>query len=214
MKLSLSLLPPLLVATASASSAFVLEGGDAHAAESPSDRARPAEALRVGVLGGVGFPRPLQIEGFARVHRFFGAGVEYGVAPAMTIDGVRGSLWSVAGDLRVFPLRGAFFVGVRAGMQHFDVSATIPMGPFGSMNGVLGVDTWFIEPRLGFLWVGPWGLSLGVDAGVQLPVATSESTNVPPWMMAAAPSGVTDSVNLLGRTALPTVDLLRVGVLF
>jgi hypothetical protein len=204
MKLSLALLPPVLIAT--------LATRGAHGAESPRAEEVQRETFRAGVLGGVGFPRPLGVEGFVRIERVLGAGFEYAAMPSATIYGVHANLWSLAGDLRVFPLSGAFFVGVRVGLQHFDASTSINMGVYGTAHGALALDTWFINPRLGFLWVSSAGFALGMDAGVQIPVSSSQSSNVPPAMASA--SGVNDVATIIGRTALPTVDLLKVGILF
>jgi hypothetical protein len=184
----------------------------ADARRDPDDTSREPEHLRVGALAGVGFPRPLTIEALAKIERTFGLGVEYGVLPTMNIGGVTTRFSALAADARVFPLRGAFFLGVRAGHQHLGTDATIAIPSYGSIAESITVDTWFINPRLGFLWTWEPGLSLGIEAGVQIPVSSSSSSTVPPGIAAA--DSITSVTNTLGRGVLPTVDLLRLGFLF
>jgi hypothetical protein len=164
--------------------------------------------VRVGVIGGIGFPRPLAIEGIAGISGYLALGVEYGTLPNLTVDGVSASLWSVAGDLRIFPFRGAFFLGLRAGRQHVGATTTIAMGPFGDAAEVLGLDSWFLNPRVGFLWTMRGGLTFGVEAGVQFPLSPSVSSSLP---LALYPSAQR-TIDALGSSVIPTVDLLRLGL--
>ncbi len=89
----------------------------------------PPDHLRLGAIAGVGFPRPLAVEALAVFERTAAVGLEYGVMPSVTIDGVKASLWSLAGDARVLPFRGAFFVGLRAGLQHLEGATRTPWRP-------------------------------------------------------------------------------------
>ena len=162
-----------------------------------------------GVLGGVGFPRPLAVEGVVTVDRLVLFGVEYSALPSTTISGVQTSLWALAGDARIFPFRNGFFVGLRAGKQHLGELASVSVGGVGSFSASQSADTIFVNPRMGFLWT--WhALALGIDAGVQVPVSSSSSSTLPPGV--SPPSGVVDLTHTLGQGVLPTVDLLRVGV--
>jgi hypothetical protein len=167
--------------------------------------------LRVGAIAGVGFPRPLAIEPMVVLGGWVAVGGEYGVMPAMTIYGVQASLWSLAADVRVFPFRGNFFVGIKAGHQHIDASTTVTVAPYGSAPEQLALDSFYVNPRIGFLWTSNAGLTLGVEAGVQIPVASSTDSSLP---LALAPSSVQNTIQALGGAVLPTVDLLRVGLLF
>jgi hypothetical protein len=163
---------------------------------------------RVGAIGGVGFPRPLAIEAMALVHDTAALGVEYGALPPTTIGGVQASLWSLAGDARVFPFRGAFFIGLRTGYQHLAAATTVVVGSIGAAPEELALDSWFFNPRLGFLWISQAGLAFGVEAGAQIPIHTAVSSTLP---LSLAPS-IRNTVDSLGGSVLPTVDLLRVGL--
>jgi len=174
-----------------------------------------AEHFRIGALGGVGLPRPLAIEGLVRLEGLVAVGAEYSLMPNLTIAGVDTSFWAVAGDVRVFPFKGAFFIGARVGRQHASGKTTLTGNIGGtqlSATESVGVDTTFVNPRIGFLWRFEPGIALGMDAGVQLPVASSTESTLPTTV--AQSEQVTNAVNLVGKSPLPTVDLLRVGFLF
>lgn len=170
---------------------------------------RSQPRTRIGVLGGVGFPRPIAVEGLADLGGVFAVGAEYGVLPAVTIDGVRTSLWSLAVDARVFPLRGPFFVALRAGRQHVGATTQVSIESLGSALEVLSLDAWFFNPRVGVLWTSRAGLAFGFDVGIQIPVGPSISSTLPLSLYPSAQR----TIDTLGKSVLPTVDLLRVGLL-
>src|SRR5262245_36743172 len=68
------------------------------------------DTVDIGVLGGIGFPRPLSIEPVIVLDRTVMFGAEYSFLPKTTVSSVDVRMWAVAADLRVFPFRGAFFV--------------------------------------------------------------------------------------------------------
>ncbi len=173
---------------------------------------RRIDHFRAGVLGGVGFPRPLELEGMVKIERFVGLGAEYSVLPTVTISGVETSFWAVAFDARIFPFKNGFYLGLKAGRQHLAADASVTVQRYGTFSGHARVDTTFLNPSLGFLWTWDSGITLGVDAGVQLPVASSSSNSLPRAIQAS--QEVTSIANSLGDTTLPTIDLLRVGFLF
>jgi len=176
---------------------------DRHAAESgPKD-------LRVGAVAGIGFPQPLAIEAMAVMDGIVAVGVEYGGLPTTTFSGVQTSLWALAADARLFPSRGPFFIGLRAGRQHVGASTTVTIPRLGSALEELSVDSWLLNPRVGFLWTSNAGLAFGMDAGAQIPLGSSVSSTLP---LSLEPSAqrIADA---LGNSVIPTVDLLRVGLL-
>src|SRR5256885_5690832 len=114
----------ILVAIALAAVAMDARAGDKNRptarsanAEADNGRTEGDDHLRVGALGGVGFPRPLMIEGVIGIERALAVGAEYGFMPQASIGDVDMTLWSLAGTARVFPLRGPFFLGLRGGHQ-------------------------------------------------------------------------------------------------
>jgi hypothetical protein len=182
------------------------------AAEHPAARSAEGEGrppLRIGALVGAGFPRPLAVEGTVKLGDLLLVGAEYAVLPTVTIASVRTTFWSLAADARVFPLRGAFFVGVRAGRQVANASTNLAIAPYGSSYEMVGLDSWFVNPRVGFLWTMASGFTVGFEAGVQIPVASTTSS-VLSLSLEPDAQRVLDSI---GKAVLPTVDLIRIGLL-
>jgi hypothetical protein len=169
----------------------------------------PQEHVRVGAMGGVGFPRPLSFEALVRIERLFAFGAEYGALPQITIDKVDIRMWSLSGDARFFPMKGALFIGVRAGTQHITGSRTVTLPQFGASNQSLSLDGWFINPRLGMLWVTRGGVAIGIEAGIQIPVNPVVSSTLP---LDVVP-GVKTAAGTIANSILPTLDLFRVGLL-
>ena len=180
----------------------------ADVAPAPVDSASLGPA-RIGLLAGVGFPHPIAVEGLARLGGFVAVGADYGVLPSITIAGVDMTLWSLGIDVRAFPLRGPFFVGLRAGRQHVGALTRVSIESLGSAPETLSLDSWFLNPRLGFLWTSQAGLAFGVDAGLQIPLGASVSSTLPLSLNPTAQR----TIDTLGKSVLPTVDLLRVGFL-
>jgi hypothetical protein len=165
-------------------------------------------SVHVGVLGGIGFPRPLAIEGVLTFDHLILLGAEYSALPTMSFSGVDTSMWALAADARVFPFRNGFFLGLRAGKQHLGETASLSVSGM-STSASNTADTAFLNPRVGFLW--NWhALALGIDAGVQIPVLTTTASTLPSGV--SPPSGAADLTHTLSQSVIPTVDLLRIGV--
>jgi hypothetical protein len=182
--------------------------------EGPSREGGP---LRVAALGGISFPRPFVLEGLVGVERTFAMGAEYSFLPQSTIGGVDMTFWALTADARLFPFGGPFFIGLRGGHQHLSGSLTSSLGPIGTVTGTMSVDTWIVNPRVGLLWMWNSWLAVGVEAGVQIPLSSDTSTSLPANLpsdprvtnVVDRLSRVTDA---LGASTLPTLDLLRLGL--
>lgn len=191
------------------------------AKDAPGDQARTKENpenLRFGPLVGIGFPRPISIEAMVKIQRFVAIGVEYGFLPKLSVSGIQASFKGVAADLRLFPFKNAFFVGIRGGRQWLDASATLDLSGVGIRES-LAASTWFINPRIGVLHTFSSGLTVGIDAGVQLPVSPSYERSGPATTAGLAQNTDTDRTlrqvsNAFGTGVTPTIDLLKVGFLF
>lgn len=177
----------------------MLLSSSALASDPDTAKRKPKEsALSIGALAGVGFPRPLSVEAMIVLGRGVGLGAEYSILPPITISGIHASASAIAGDFRVFPLRGAFFIGVRGGLQRLD----------GGMAGEsLLAETWFLNPRMGFMWTWRPGLAIGMEAGIQLPIGSRTQ------MPAIATEEIAALTKTLATSAIPTVDLLRIGLM-
>jgi hypothetical protein len=165
----------------------------------------------IGVLVSTGFPRPLAIEALLKFEQTLALGAEYSVFPTTSISGVKARSWALAADARVFPLRGPFFFGLRAGRQHLsgDASATIPGR--GTVSESMQVDTTFLNPRMGLLWTWKPGVTLGVNMGVQIPMSSSTTSTLPAGTSASQQAA--SIADTLGNSTIPTIDLLQLGVL-
>lgn len=185
------------------------------------ERREPAavEHFRIGPLLGLGFPRPLALEGFAKFERLVGVGFEYSLLPRTSVMDVEAGFNALALDLRMFPFRGAFFIGARTGRQWLDAHATLPAGRLGSITESMEASTWFVNPRAGLLYTFRNGITLGIDAGVQLPISPSYARSGPATAAGLAQQLEIDGTlvavaNALGNRTTPTIDLFRLGFLF
>ena len=187
---------------------------------STAGNALAPEHVKVGVLVGVGFPRPLSVEGVLKVERSLALGLEYSGLPQVTVSNVQIGAWALAGSARVFPFRGPFFFGLRAGRQHLMADASVSAYGYSVPVG-LSVDTTFLNPQIGFMWLWSSGLTLAVDAGLQIPLSSQSSsslqTTVPTLaqpFVSSAQQSAENVAKAVGQTTLPTVDLIRVGFFF
>jgi hypothetical protein len=199
---SLQLMSPSL----GTSSAPPEEKGE-EASPTASDALGP---VRFGAIGGVGFPRPLSVEGLVEIDRRLALGLEYGALPRISISSVDATMNALDLDVRFFPLRSPFFLGAAVGRQQVDLSASATVPTVGVLSEQVSAETWFITPRVGVLWTASWGLTLGADAGVQIPVSATV-TSSDPSLLALSPSA-SDAARWLGKGVLPSVNLLRLGL--
>ena len=132
------------------------------------------------------------VELFVRLYDRFAVGFSYSDLPNF----VAGPLLSAAGansdtmtarlddfsafeaDLRFMPFRSAFFVGSSFGRQALKgaVTESTVVGP---QTATVDATTWYVTPRAGWLWTFERGFLLGVDLGVQLKLAGSDTVTVP-----------------------------------
>jgi hypothetical protein len=186
--------------------------------DEPEPGRSPRDDFQVGPLVGIGFPRPLALGGIVKVQRLVSLGVEYSFLPETTISDVNTSFWAIAGDMRLFPFRNFFFVGLRAGRQHLAADTVIVYGEQ-RYAVAAAVKTVFINPRLGLLFTWSSGITLGLDAGLQIPVSARESGALAAADAYTVPQGmeiiqeVRSVADYLGHSTIPTFDLLRVGLL-
>lgn len=180
----------------------------------PSDLggADQKEHLRVGVIGGIAFPRPLAVEAMIKLERAVSLGLEYSSLPTTRVGDVQFGWHAIALDARVFPLRSPFFLGARIARQHLDGLASVTAGAYGTYSGAIATDTWYVEPRIGLLWTSKIGITVGMDAGLEVPLGHTSSAVLPPQV--ELPSAVARVQSLFGASVLPTVTLLSLGALF
>ena len=175
--------------------------------------------FRVGVnLGVVSIPRLINVEGYARLHPYFGVSGNWSTFPKFASDAILSwagaksdttdaslnnfDSWEVAA--RVYPMRGTFFIGVGAGQQVID--ATVSEKAAGTPIGIGGsarVESWVITPRIGWQWVWASGFAMGLDFGVQFVLSHTESVNIPPGTSADVEQDIRDIVHFGSTVPLP-----------
>ena len=171
-----------------------------------------SEPLTAGAFGGVGFPRPLAIEAMVKIDRLVGIGFEYSLLPNATIGGVDTRFYAACADVRLFPFRSGFFIGIAGGYQHVSAATTVTLpGGLGSLAENVTADTWLINPRIGYLSTWDSGFTLGIDAGVQIPLSATITNTIPSSL--AVSKSAEDAARFLGKAVIPTVDLLRIGMM-
>jgi hypothetical protein len=179
---------------------------DGHAEE---DSHRP---VRVGILVGPSLPTPANVEVLVKLFDIFGIGGSYGVLPhqlslaalsALSLRDTSVDAWSGDVDARVFPFRGAFFLGAALGEQRVAVAVAGNEG-----RSAVAVKTRYVTPRLG--WLGTWGpgFSVSFDLGAQLPLTTDVTVSgISPQ------SGILGTVSQYAHVPQPSMNL-KVGWVF
>lgn len=158
-------------------------------------RAQDAEhqLIHVGVMVGlVSLPRPVDGEVFVKIDDLVSVGLSYSDFPNFLASPLLDAVGANNGntqtrlddfsayeaDLRVYPFRGAFFVGSSIGHQSAKGAATVSTAA-GSRTGTADVQTIYATPRVGFLWAWSSGFLLGLDAGVQFKLSADKNVVVP-----------------------------------
>ncbi len=133
----------------------------------------PVRRTRLALLASGGFPRILQAEASLRFADVIALGFEWSYLPDVTLADVRFHMMSYQGTLRWSPWRGAFHLGVGGGVQSYVSSS-------GTTNTRARIDVTqpIVSPHLGWHWVLASGLTLGVDLGLQIVLASDPKASL------------------------------------
>lgn len=169
-------------------------------------------ALRLGALAGVGAPSIFSGEGLAKIGDWVGLAGDYGASPSITMPigngGATISQTTVSAGARVFPFRGAFFLGGSVGQQ--SVNAKVTQSAQGQTGGAnFSTSTLFIEPQIGFLYRSSFGLAIGCDVGLEIPVSAHGQSSVSEGM--PLPGPLSQAMTYAEKGPIPAVNLLRLG---
>ena len=145
------------------------------------------------MVGVVSLPRPADVAVLVRIVDLFGIGFGYSDFPAFIANPLLDLVGAKSAstdarldqfnafdlDLRVFPFRGAFFVGSSFGRQSLSgaVTESTALGP---QTATADLTTWYATPRVGWLWTFDPGFVLGLDVGIQLKLTADRTVSVPP----------------------------------
>src|SRR5262245_405433 len=171
-----------------------------------------------GNLGIISVPRPIHIEGYARLHPFLGVSGSWSTFPKFASDAILNwagaksdttdaslnnfDAWEVA--LRIYPLRGTLYLGVGAGQQV--MAAVVTEKQTGSairIGGSARVDAWLLTPRIGWQWVWSSGFAMGLELGAQFVVGHTENVSIPPGTPPDVAQDVRDIVHFGSTVPLP-----------
>ena len=182
----------------------------ASTAEPPEEH----RSLRIGFLVGIGAPRSATAEVYLKFFDVIGIGAVYTYLPSFVGNWILGAYnvsdpnlsvtsysWELA--LRIYPARGAFFLGANLGIGSVDAVYT-----GSSRNATAKVDAPFVAPRLGWLWIFGSGITLGLDAGALIPISDPEIVFDPPSFRDFRP--LYNAARTVGKSVLPVLNL-RVG---
>ena len=186
-----------------------------------------ADDFNVGPqLSLVSLVRPVNVEILAKT-RMFGAGLEYGTFPGFIADPLlrlagakKGSttanlddFWALDGDLRLYPFSGSFFLGAAIGRQHLKATITETTTLSGPQTATAEVTSWFVTPRLGWLWAYDSGFTLGLELGVQLKLSADRNVTVPAQASQTQRDNVNNLIDFAASLPLPSLNF-RTGYLF
>lgn len=169
-------------------------------------------AFRLGALAGVGAPSIFSGEGLAKIGDWVGLSGDYGAAPSISLPvgngGATISQTTVSAGARVFPFRGSFFIGGSVGQQSVNAKVTQSVaGQSGAAN--FSTSAIFIEPQMGFLYRSSFGLAIGCDVGLEIPVAAHGQSSVTDGI--PLPSSLSQAMTYAEKGPIPSVNLLRLG---
>ncbi len=175
----------------------------------------PLGPVRLGVLAGAGLPSPISAQVLFKYKEVVGANLELGMLPEVTLplgDKTRVRQEMIDFSLRLYPFKGAFFFGCGIGAQRLVGTAQV------SAYGMTGdasarANTLFVSPRLGFVHRFGFGLAIGMDLGVEIPISgtVTTSTSVPG---VDVPEDATNAANFAKKVPIPILHILQLGYVF
>lgn len=182
------------------------------------DQDTKSEGIIPGILFGpklsiVSLPTPaVGIE--VKAYQLLGASFDYGFIPDFTVSNVTLGLktWNVAA--KVYPFRGAFFLGATLGAYTFTGKSTVTDANGQSVAAKLDVSATFIGPELGWRWVWRSGFFTGLDLGWQFPLNYKSTLDVAGGVPAGTIKDVRDNADKYVKSGLPALGLFQLGWFF
>jgi hypothetical protein len=148
------------------------------------------------------FPPNVMVGAEVKALGYLGASFEYGVFPRSTSVSsytATGPTWSAG--LRVYPFRGAFFVGAVLG--NYNLTLTQP-------GATLNLKSTYLGPQIGWKWAFDFGLFLGLNLGYGFSLNYAS----PLTGTAGTLQRVKDDADTYLRPGIPVVTLLELGWFF
>lgn len=185
--------------------------------EAQAEDFNPLGPVRLGVLVGIGIPSPASAQLLFKYKEVVGANLELGMLPTLSVPighDVKIHQEMIDFSLRLYPFKGAFFLGCGLGAQKISVNGKeTSNGHTGT--GSASVNTTFVSPRLGFVHKFDFGLALGMDIGAEIPIGGSVDVSIDAGGVSLSPpKEVVDLANTIKSTPIPIIHLLQVGYIF
>lgn len=171
-----------------------------------------AGPLRFGPLVSLGVPRTVGLGITAKYKRYLGFGIDYSFIPTglLPLGEVDFSSWSFKGYGRFYPFKGAFYLSLGLGYQTTSVSYGTGAN---AIEASIGAP--MVTAALGWFWTWKMGLGFGLELGATIPFSSSSEFSGPGILSdAKGLKDVTDTLDLIGSTPLPQIELIKLGFLF
>ena len=191
--------------------------------------------FRIGPLFGAGLPSLFSFGGEIKLTRYFGAGVNVGIIPAVHFSyygDATVSYEDYGAFAHLHPLGGGFLLGAQLGYAlvkgtYDDSADTSKYAALGApksldMHAEGTVETLVLTPVIGYVYTWRAGFTFGFDVGAQIPVASSRvevkdevhggslPTEVVESYLAPNRQKVRETLEKVGQTVLPAFHF-RIG---
>ena len=149
---------------------------------------------------GFGLPDGIRFSASVKLGGIVSIGGAFATLPRLTIPTTDATLARNAGEgfVRLHPFRGAFFVGLAGGYASTNGTYTeVVRGQTVALTGTTG--TGYVAPHLGVQFVLPFSMTIGFDAGVQIPIATRRTGDL------------AEVLEIVTTKPIPVIHLLELG---
>lgn len=206
-------------------------GNPAAPTSTPAKAATPPDAdhgllgpVRLGPSIGVGAPEALQVGALVTYAKVVGVSFAWGTLPKVTVPGTGGATVtrsSLEADLRGYPFRGPFFVGLGVGHARTRGSMDAEVRAYKTSipaSASARIETTYLSPKLGVLFVTRSGFAIGADGGVEIPVSGSEPELTQSSLGLTTPvqsdNQLVGVARRIAKSPLPFLNVLRVAYMF
>lgn len=168
----------------------------------------------------LGFPSPFRAGIEAKWDNTFGIGFDLGSLPPTGVANSRVAVTTYTGAVRYYPWRGPFYFGLGVGKQNIEGSRPASYSGY-SYVVTVKADSILLAPQVGWRWVWESGFYLGLEAGLQVPLASNlnASTDAATFIKASEEykvqlNNLEKQAKLLVDVPLPHFAVLQVGYFF
>lgn len=179
-------------------------------------------SVRLGPTIGFGAPDGVRFGVLAKWQGLLAAGGAFSVLPEMTVPGSDAKVVRASGEIfaRVHPFHGAFFVGLAGGYAQTKGTMAEERMAFRQVQNVethAYASAFFIAPHAGFQWMIRPGVTVGCDAGLEIPISASrpsfDAAKYGLVMPVEGKGSAADTTNAIATSPIPVVRLIELGYL-